>query len=203
MEEVANSMWPQAILPFTYMPASAKISNREACVPLNTRSWLWCWLCGLTLSEKVGILYHGGFLGLGASWLVGGSVTVHLTALPSPTVWKGHFGGREPSANTEGFMLLRKCGGPIFFPSLSCQQMVLDVDLAFTAEILPALSLQRPAANWDAKDDVGRQCGSQGKPVPSLCWISVLGILGGWAQDSWYPVINSFLPGLPKRCSCS
>lgn len=35
-----------------------------------------------------------------------------------------------------------------------------------------------------------------------LCWFSVLGILEVLAQDSWCPVKDSLLPGLPERSSC-
>lgn len=40
---------------------------------------------------------------------------------------------------------------------------------------------------------MGRQCGPPEKTRSVR--FSVLGILGAWAQDCWYPMINPLLPG--------
>lgn len=49
----------RATLPFTYTPHLAGFQHGESCVHLDNRSWL----PGLTLSEKVDLLYHAGFWG--------------------------------------------------------------------------------------------------------------------------------------------
>lgn len=89
------------------------------------------------------------------------------------TVWEGLFAGRGPSTNTEGFILLSKCwhplspGLPVYPGNRWCRTLTQEGLVAFmSAEILTAFGTQLPApgaGKWEAKEEVGKSCGSPGK----------------------------------------
>lgn len=60
----------RAFLPTHHRLYNHNFLHWESCVHLNTRSWLKCWLEGLTSSERVDFL-SWGFLGPSSSWVVG------------------------------------------------------------------------------------------------------------------------------------